>query len=89
MGLSGIFFDRAGLDFLASRFKEGAERHLRDAIPCAKKLGLKVALNSWRPEDVLPNPEVDAVLIESAVYGNGRPLSYYSQGVLQKLGGPY
>jgi len=56
MGVKGVFLDEAGMDFLVPRLHitpGEARRHQRAAVEYAHSLGLRVALNSWMPGDLL------------------------------------
>ncbi len=88
MGADGVFLDRAGFDFLGPEFggPAGAREHQLEAVLCARDLGLRVAVNSWDPDDVfspaggeppLPLGQADAALIEDAVYGGGEARPEY------------
>ncbi|MEM0042234.1 MAG: hypothetical protein QXU23_07325 [Candidatus Korarchaeum sp.] len=86
MGVSGVFLDEFGFDYLEPFLgsKETARLHQARAMDCVRKNGLKVALNFWFPEDVfeeVAGVSLDlrdvSVLVEHAIYGFGNKTEEY------------
>ncbi len=70
MGASGIFFDDAGFDYKVTRDRQNM------AINYCRSQDLKVFMNAWNPDDILPIlNENDYYLAESFLVGHDKYLS--------------